>query len=212
MAIAFDAQSGGTLNSASWAHTVGSGSNRIMFVGEFDDTGGSNLLTAVKWNTNESFTKITEIQAPSDRWISLWFLYNPTSGNHNVDLTTTAGAFKGSALSYDGAQQSGVPDAFGSTSQNPSGAGGSDSINITVGSNAWIVTAFKENAGITPSWTNATERASAAANGMHMSDSNAALTGSQTTTAAYTGPTHTAMISASFLPAGGAAANKGFFF
>lgn len=205
MAIAFDASSTGGLNASSWAHTVGTGSNRIMFVGEFDDTGGSNLLTAVKWNTNESFAKITEIQAPADRWISLWYLINPTSGAQNLTLTTTAGAFKGSATSYSGAQQSGVPDAFGSTSQNPSSLGGSDSITLTVGTNAWIVTYFKENGGITVTWTNATER-QATAFGDHMADSNAALSGSQTTTAAYVGPTHTAMVSASFLPAGGAAA------
>lgn len=204
MAIGFDASSIGGLNASSWSHTVG-GSNRILFVGEFDDTGGSNLLTAVKWNTSESFTKITEIQAPGDRWVSIWYLINPTATTANISLTTTAGAFKGSASSYTGAQQSGVPDAFDSTSQTPSSLGGSDSINLTVGTNAWIVTFFKENAGIGVTWTNATERQSSAF-GDHIADSNAALTGSQTTTASYVGPTRTAMVSASFLPSGGAAA------
>ncbi len=198
MAIAFDAVSGGGVSASFWSHTVAGGSNRLLVVGAFDDTGVSNLLTAVVWNTSESFTKIGQVQGPGDRWVSLWYLLNPTSGTFNVALTTTAGAFQGYATSYSGV---GALDA--TTTATASGSPGPVSATITVATNAWIVSILKEDLGAGITWTNATERR-ATGNGLHMADSNAALTGSQTTQGTLGGGSHSyGLVVASFTEAGG---------
>lgn len=197
--ISFDAASGGAIFSLTWSHTVGSCSNRVLVVGEFDDTGGSNLLTAVTWNTTESLTKIAQIQSPADRWASLWYLLNPTNTTANVALVTTAGAFKGSAISLCGVA---ALDVSGTQAKSPASGGDSSAVALSVAANAWIVSLLKENSGTTVTWTNATERAVTVANGFHMADGGP-FTGSTTTTGAYVGPTSTAMVSASFTVSGG---------
>lgn len=200
MAIAFDAvTNGGTFN-ASWSHTI-TGASPALVVAAFDDNGGSNLLTAVTWNGSESLTKACQVQVPGDRWISLWYLLNPTTGTHTVALTTTAGAYAGESLSYTG---------VGSFDASVTATGSSvTSIGdtFTVGTNAWIITAIKENSGRSSgqtSWTNATDRSDGGGNGLHAADSNGPLTGSQTTSAAISGGSFNAAIaSISLLPVGG---------
>lgn len=196
-AIAFDFDSGGAVTATSWSHTMSATAGGVLIVGAFDDTGGSNLLTAVNWNTSEGLTKIAQVQEPSGRWVSLWYLLNPTSGVHNVSLTTTAGSFKGSAISLTGVA---ALDVSGTGTQ---AAGVTVSDNITVAANAWIASVVKESFAGSPTWTNATERSNTVASGLHMADSNAALTGSQTTTFSWSGSTTAAIVSASFTVSGG---------
>lgn len=202
--ISFDAASGGSLFSLTFSHTVGACSNRALVVSEFDDTGGSNLLTAVTWNTTEALTKIAQIQSPGDRWISLWYLLNPTSTTANVTLVTTAGAFKGSAISLCGVS---ALDVSGTDAKNTPGSGDTSVVLLGVATNAWIVSALKENSGVAVSWFNATERAATVANGHHMADGGP-FSGATAVTGTYAGPTSVAMISASFTPAGGAATTQ----
>lgn len=193
MAISLDATSGGSVFSTSWSHTVGSGTTRALIVGAFDDTGGSNLLTAVTWNTSESFTKIGEILTPSDRWLSLWYLLTPTSGTHTIALTTTAGAMKGSAISI---QATGAL-SLDVSSTNSNGGGSSVATTMTLAANAWIISTLKENSGTTVTWTNATEDSTGTANGLHMAYGGP-FTGSTTTTGSYTGGLNAAIVTASF--------------
>jgi hypothetical protein len=201
MAIAFDAMSGGALFSTSWSHTIAAGGS--LFVGAFDDTGGSNLLTAVKWNTTESLAKIAEVQCPGDRWVSLWWILAPTATTANISLTTTAGAMKGSAISLTGVGAADVNGTATSTVGSPTAV----SKAITVGSNAWIVSVIKENSSDAVSWTNATSRATTVGSGLFMADSNAALTGSQTTTGTAVGSGYAlGLVVASFTPSGGGGA------
>lgn len=193
--IAFDAASVGATFSTSWSHTVGAGSNRALVVCEFDDT-FSNLLTAVTWNTSESLSKIIEAQVPGDRFISIWYLLNPTSTTANIVLTTTAGAMKGWGMSYTGVQALDVSGSGTAAASSPV------SDTITVASNAWIVSCLKENAGTTVTWTNATENATTVGGGLHGADSAGTRTGSQATSGAYVGAS-AAILSASFTPSGG---------
>jgi len=196
--IAFDASGAGGVSSSSWSHTVGAGSNRLLVVGEFDDTGGSNLLTAVNWNTSESFTKIGQIQTPGDRWVSLWYLLNPTATTANITLTTTAGAFEGFSTSYSGV---GALDVSGTGTA--AGSPGPVTTTITVATNAWIVSILKEDFGGGITWTNATSRKDLGT-GLHMADSNGPLSGSQTTQGSLGGGSHNyGMVSASFTVSGG---------
>lgn len=200
--IAFDAASAGATFSTSWAHTVGAGSNKALVVCEFDDTGGANLLTAVNWNTSEAFTKITEVQTPGDRWISIWYLLNPTSTTANITLTTSSFAMKGWAMSYTGVS---ALDVSGSGTSNLSG---SVSDTITVASNAWIMSCIKETAGLAVTWTNATENATTVGGGLHGADSAGTRTGSQVTSGSYGSLISAAIISASFTPVGGAVTTR----
>lgn len=194
--ISFDAASGGGVFSTSWAHTVGAGSNKALVVCEFDDTGGSNTLTAVKWNTSESLAKIVEIQTPGDRWISIWWLGNPTSTTANIDLTTGSFAMKGSAISLFGVGTLDVSGSGTASSSSPV------SDTISVATNAWIISCIKETAGTTVTWTNATEQAPTVASGLHMA-MGGPLSGSQATQGAYGGGISAAIASASFTVSGG---------
>jgi hypothetical protein len=195
--IAYDAGSSGGVFSTSWNHTVGTGSNRALIVQAFDDNGGSDLLTAVKWNTTESLTKITDVQTPGDRWVSLWYLLNPSSGTHSITLTTTAGAMKGSAISLTGVGA--LDQQTTATASNVL----SVSSTLTVATNAWVISAVKEISGFgTLTVTNGTDDPSAVGSGLH-GVYGGPFTGSLTTTATGSSNSFWGMVSASFTVSGG---------
>lgn len=196
MAIAFDAASAGATFSTAWAHTVGAGSNRALIVAAFDDAGPSNLLTAVAWNTSEALAKIAEVLTPGDRWLSLWWLGSPSTATANITLTTTASAMKGAALSLTGVGTLDVSGTGTASSSSPV------SDTISVATNAWIVSAIKENSGTTVTWTNATEEAATVGGGLHMAHGGP-LSGSQATSGAYGGGISASIVSASFTAFGG---------
>lgn len=70
--------------------TIAAGSNTNLYVCVGDNAGTLGTMSTVAWNTSESLTKITEIDA-SDVWgASLWRLKAPTTGTHNVVITPSS--------------------------------------------------------------------------------------------------------------------------
>lgn len=115
---AFDAASFGTANGQSFltiSHTVGSGSNRVMYVGITDDGGGSVTVTGVTWNgSSAGATELHDgIQAPAFNHLAVWRITAPASGTANVVITfsgTTNSA--AGVVSMSGAHQTTPNDAI----------------------------------------------------------------------------------------------------
>lgn len=90
----------GTLTSS--AFTVGAGSN-LLVVGAKGDASSDNILTAV-WDltgANQLMTLIGK-KNPGNRWVYLWALPNPATGNKAVTITTLGGYILAGAADYSG--------------------------------------------------------------------------------------------------------------
>ena len=114
MAIAYDnATTSYHGQSNTVGFTVGSGSNRILFVGIYTaNSSGGDVVSGVTY-AGSAMTRINTVQNTQSGHqcrAYLYYLLNPTSGANNIVVTSseTVGL---SAVSYTGAQQSGVPDA-----------------------------------------------------------------------------------------------------
>jgi hypothetical protein len=104
--IAFDSSSsfGGNGVSLTWAHTVGSGSNRILIVGvSIHTTGSINSVTYAGVN----LTKVGSISNIGVISSELWYLVNPASGTHDVIVTASESVLNLAAggMSYTGVDQ-----------------------------------------------------------------------------------------------------------
>lgn len=123
--------------------TVGSGSNRILWVG----TSWANAIEQVTAITyaGVSLTKVDNALHTTTA-CSLWYLVNPTSGANNIVITALGGVtYFGYASSYSGSKQTGVPDANvkDQTTTASAGSPAPNAINpsiTTVADNTWIIT------------------------------------------------------------------------
>lgn len=144
MAIAYDNKASGTATSASsltYSHTVGSGSNRILFVysgGRYSS--GGEYPTGVTYN-GVAMTEIAALrQDYSNIRSSVWYLVAPASGANNVVISysTSRDSITGLSLSYDGASQTGIPDATGGGTGQEASDSIADSSITTVANNSGI--------------------------------------------------------------------------
>lgn len=205
MAIAFDAATNGGLTFGgplTFAHTI-TGSDRILFVGVFgstvfvDPTGTD--ITGVTYN-GVALSQVAQIaeqgDGVNDRWAYLYYLVAPDTGTHNVVIGGT-GVQGATAASYTGA--SGVN--LGSTAQ-AGPAATSVSANVAlVPDNGWTVGVIKESVGQavtgTDSWTN---RLSDNVIGLHMLDSNGALSAGTHAVGGSGGAAAWALVAQSMIP------------
>jgi hypothetical protein len=83
-----------------------SGTNDILFVATLGTTGGSDLVTGIVYN-NVAMTEIGTFHVNANiRWMSLWYLLNPSSGSNIATVTTASSDFIGAlAVSYSGVKQ-----------------------------------------------------------------------------------------------------------
>lgn len=134
MAIAFDAKSNSTVNSASgsWNHTVGTGSDRVLIV-FFSRSGYDSDLTVTYNGT--AMTLAAKTTSPFGAFV--YYLVNPDSGTHSIAWTATVGrATIGSAMSVTGAAQTSTIGASNSATAGDT----TTSVSITTESdNSWIV-------------------------------------------------------------------------
>lgn len=175
MAIAFDAatnsgNSSGTTKT--FAHTCGSGANRILFVGCYG--GSTDILTGITYGGVAMTFLEKQTVGFGDRYIYLYYLLNPASGANNVVISFSSSEnCAADAVSYTGALQSGVPDAHNNW-QDAFVTSISHSL-TTVADNCWIVFLAKTNgAGNPTADTGLTVRG--AGNSMSIFDSNSAIT------------------------------------
>lgn len=215
MAIAFDTSvSSGAATSTSpltFSHTC-TGSNLILFVGTLGPVSSTDDITSMTYN-GAAMTKVTSIQAPSDRLNGLWYLIAPATGAHNIIITFTGTFMQGMSASYTGVRQSVQPEAFNATST-ASNTALSASV-TTLSNNAWLAGSFSEAQNSTFSnGSNTTIRQSLAAAGHAIADSNAAQTpqGSYSLGFSNSGPSGAlSAIVASMAPLGAALPTNGNF-
>lgn len=209
MAIAFDAATDGGVTTGNpptvtVSHTC-TGSNGILYVWVFGSGGGTGSITGVKYN-NVSMSTVTgtwnDIQCPSDRYCTLFYLLGPSTGANNIVVTNNnADAIGVLAASYNGVSQSGFPDAStfaqvtGNTQVSPSVT--------TVADQCWTVLATKNNTGGTTSaGGGTTNRVTNSSGGMDIWDSGGALSiGSHSLTATLGSSTNWAAGMGSMAPA-----------
>lgn len=204
MAIAFDAGTQGGFTSGTshtFTHTV-TGSDRLLFVHGFKNA-SSDTLNSCTYN-GVSATLITSITPASSRRVYLWYLIAPSTGSNTVAVgSSSSTAIGANAVSYTGAQQSGVPDAQATASSSTTPSVTSVT---TVADNCWAVLAVIGNNANSTASTNSTLRASNATYGDGDTyDNNGAITpaGSYSMTVTHAGVAPLARIIASFAPASG---------
>lgn len=203
MAIAFDnASSGNSTSSATltFSLTVGSGSNRALWVGVLVNTTTATISSFNYAGVAMSPTGQTPLR--SNQSLFLYYLANPASGTNNIVITmsTTVSEMHGCAASYTGAAQTGIPDAGTSTSV---GSGTTNTLTLsTVANNAWMVGIFRnDSAGNGTAGTGTTQRTFSAGQ-VSFDDSGGALTpaGSHSIQETWAGSANNYALGASFAP------------
>lgn len=205
MAIAYGAISAVGTTSTPTAVTL-SGTNTIGIVYVAGDTTADNI-TDVTWGAGNVMFKIAVIQTPTDRYTSVWWIANPTSG---ATITFTGGSFwRSYSFYYTGAAQTGQAD-----SSNTGTSTASTAITVAttvVATDCWYVMCQKDITGgrvYTPSGVLVTTRKDTDDGGLAIADSAGTVgTGSQSGTMTQTALTSNhGGIAFSLAPAGGAAA------
>lgn len=152
MAIAFGASTGGAGGGGTtMAGPSVSGSKTLGIVVFLGGNGGSNDITAPTWG-GSAMTLIGQNRKSGDRWLSVWYIKNPTSGA----TISTGGptAWWGCAGYYTGVDQTSPID---SSAQFLSGSTSTVTLGPTtvVGSNCWLVGGWGHDTG-SRSFTNGT--------------------------------------------------------
>lgn len=207
--IAFDNKIDGGISSSaatsfSYSFTVGTGANRILFVGAWGAT--TDVLTGATYG-GISMVLVGKVQCPSDRWVYLWYLTNPASGANNVVISSSTGtSISSQAASYTGAAQTGQPDSSntitGTIQQNWSAS------LTTVADNSWTIAFMRESLGSATTVNTGTTILEDNPNGTHLYDSTSAVNPAGSTSLSgliSRGTANIGIVAASFAPA--AAAN-----
>lgn len=205
-AISFDNASTGTSASSatdSFALTVGTGANRILWVGFLVNNGPQPTISSVKY-AGVSMTATVGNPLPvgaSSQYLYLYYLAAPASGANNVVITFTGSVLNISAMasSYAGAAQTGIPDA----SVSGTGTGTSATLSTTTtADNAWMVGVFRNNSTGNGSAGSGTTQRAAVSGQVSFDDSGGPLTppGSHSIQTTWTGSAAYYALGASFAP------------
>lgn len=101
-AVTFDAATDGgftTATSRTFSHTVAVQDDRMLFVHTVGDT-ASDVITGVTYD-GVAMTKLGPSQKFTDRYVSVWYLENPSTGANNVVISASASkVIGGFAMSY----------------------------------------------------------------------------------------------------------------
>lgn len=212
MPIAFDATGNGGTSSATsltWSHTC-TGSNRILFVAPQGLVSGTDNITSMTY-AGAAMTKIAQVQIPTDRLLTLWYLIAPATGANNVVINFTGNFMTGLSSSYTGASQTGVPDA----SNTGSTTGTSLTVAVTtVANNCWLVGNLGNSSSTAVAGTNTFGRLIPPGQGNGFFDSNAAQTpaGSHSLQTTFGSTVPLGGVVASIAPFVISTINSGFFF
>jgi hypothetical protein len=180
--IAFDATATGTAGAATtvtFAHTCAATATAMIVMASTNVTNG---VIGVTYN-GVAFARLgTPLQNPVTLvWGSIWFQANPSSGAHNVVVTSSVPLnITGHSVSYTGARSTSL-DAFS--------AGTTQTLSLTtLTDNSWALIAQLSDGGAVAAGAGTTQRQSGA-NGAFLGDSNAAITPPGLTTLATAGGT-----------------------
>lgn len=166
-AISFDAQSStsavANATSVTWAHTVGTGANRMLVVGVTTEGSSDRTVTGVTWGA-QALTQGVGSRAVTTTTFSavdLWYLAAPAVGTNNITVTFSGSVSNGTvcgAVSLFGVAQS-APSAVAATNYS-SATGTAYSLGISALSADWLVdvvtssasSAFSPGGGLTERW------------------------------------------------------------
>ena len=203
--IAFDnASTGMSLpgSSLTYSHEVSAtGTNRILFVNVEDSGAAVNSVTYA----SSSLTLIgSDYDSYSNESDYLYYMVAPATGTHNVVITLSASNyFHSSAVSYTGASQTDVPEAYATAHGTASGSTYSQSL-TTLSDNSWVVMGARDCGGGTVSGVGAgtTQRAVDGENAEELVDSGGPVSpaGSKTLNVTGTGTDRWASVIAAFKP------------
>ncbi len=202
MAIAFDAASGLSFGAGTrtFAHTVGSGANRILIVGA---NVNSNTITLSATYNGVAMTEIANKLNSFNHRSYLWYLVAPNTGSNNIVVTPSSGTpdIGAAGVSYTGAKQTGVPDANGTAEDNAS----PHRISLTsIADNCWMVAFFGTQNSTTVTAESGTSIRTVTNPGIcNLADSNQAITpaGSYTLGMTSTSGWNAAIVAATLEPA-----------
>lgn len=183
----------GSTSTYTASYTVGSGSNRLLVCTSTGEDFGDEQHTATY--NGVSMTLAVKFQRDTGiRWQYVFYLVNPASGANNVVITALASSviLLGCA-DYDGAKQSGQPDASDTVSVTAT-TGNITKALTTVANNSWVILATEGyNSNTAPlAGTGSTRRSFDATLGTWgLFDSNGPVTpaGSYSMSANYSGNT-----------------------
>lgn len=145
-AIAFDASSTAGMNivsSVSFTHVV-SGSNTLLHasVTQLGNAGAAEVITAATYNS-VAMTYIRTVANGNSASTTAYYLINPTTGSNTVSFTFNAAVSgQAQAVSFNGAKQSGQPDA---SAVNTGSTDGPTVAIVTVADNSIVL----DNVGVT---------------------------------------------------------------
>lgn len=169
----------GDLSTLTYSYTVGSGSNRILFVGVFFSSVSDPLSSGTVTYAGSAMTQVSGSPVHfAFSWLYLYYILNPTSGANNIVITGVGASGVGIssvAASYAGASQSGQPDNT-TTGNVPSGP--SITLSLTPANDSdWtlFLTIVANAGGIMNAGTNVTQRQQDATFGTLLGDSNGAI-------------------------------------
>ncbi len=155
--IAFDNSTLNTANfdvsSSIFSHTVIGNTNGFLVVAVEFNPNSSYAITGITYDGAALIDTGWHPSASLTGAISVWYLFAPSAGTHNVVITATTPTIRHAIVaSYTGVRQSGFPDA--------SGTGNPDIITTatthmaesvtTVADNSWVIMPFTKNGGSTP--------------------------------------------------------------
>jgi hypothetical protein len=138
------------------AFTVGSGTDRYLFVSAGCDSG--HTVTSVTY-AGVSMA-LVDFKVSSSNYLSQWALANPASGSNNVVVTTNASAtvIACNEISFDGVEQTGQPEAS-NTAITSSGSTLGNAV-TTLTDNAWVVISAQSDSQDVTASTNVTATSS----------------------------------------------------
>ncbi len=122
MAISFDASATKIGDSSStthsFAHTVGSGDNRLLLC-VIKNSGGKQPISVTYAGVAMTLLRREYWDYGSNQKFEMYGLLNPSSGNNNITITYSESNYFGEAASasFAGVSQSGLPDAVGGGSK-----------------------------------------------------------------------------------------------
>lgn len=202
--IAFDNASQGNAvsspTSLTYALTVGSGTNRVLWVGFIVNRVGAPTISSVTY-AGVAMTATSNSPNSTGQFLYVYYLPNPASGANNVVITLNSSIeIHSCAVSYTGAAQTGIPDAVATQT---AGSGTSATLSATtVANNTWMFGIFRnDSAGHGSAGTGTTQRVKITGQAS-CDDSGSALTpaGSHSIQETWAGSATNYSLGASFVP------------
>ena len=155
--IAFDNSTLNTadynVSSSAFSHTVNNNTNGLLVVTVEFNPDTPYAITGVTYDGVPLTDTGWHPSDPLIGGVSVWYLFSPHAGTHNVVVTASSPAIRNSiAASYTGVKQSGFPDSSGTGNPEIDSVpkGHKQWAVSTIANNSWVITSFVKNGSSIP--------------------------------------------------------------